>query len=292
VTVLEAIKRSAEFLEKKGVESARLNAELLLAHVLSVPRMRLYLAFERVLTEQEIEALRGVVTRRGKREPLQQITGTTSFCGYEIAVNPGVLTPRPETEVLAETAFELLTAINARGISAPAVLDIGTGSGCLAIAIALRFPEASVIGADCSPEALQTAEANRARHGLESRVKLLRSDLFSDIPAGTLFDLIVSNPPYIPREEIKTLQPEVRQFEPHLALDGGPDGLDFYRRLASEAGSWLKENGPLILEFGDGQAPELEKLFAAQNWIVEPPREDYTRRQRILVAYRNQPGAT
>jgi release factor glutamine methyltransferase len=286
VTVLEAIKKSAEFLEKKGVDSARLNAELLLAHVLKLPRMRLYLTFEKRLADAEVTTLRGLVVRRGQREPVQQILGTANFCGLELDVNRHVLVPRPETEVLAETAFELLKGLAATGVSQPSVLDVGTGSGCLAIAIARAFTEARVVAVDVSPEALSLARENAVRHGLGDRISFLESNLFSVVPPTPPFDLIVSNPPYIPDADIGALQPEVRDFEPRAALDGGPDGLDFYRRLAVEAPGRLSAVGVMCFEFGDGQAADIGKILAGENWIVEPPREDYTRRQRVLIARR------
>ncbi len=288
MTVLEAIRRSAEFLEKKGVESARLNAELLLADVLKMPRMRLYLAFERMLTDHEIEVLRKRVVRRGRREPLQRIVGTTSFCGHEMLMDGNALIPRPETEALAETAFEFLAARQCTE-GPPSVLDIGTGTGCIAIAVALKFPDAMVTGSDISPAALEVAARNAALHGLQDRLRLVRSDLFSGLPPGSAFDLIVSNPPYIATGEIQTLQPEVRDHEPALALDGGPDGLQLYRRLAVEASGWLKPRGRVLFEFGDGQDLALQKIFSSQNWIVEPPRADYTGRLRIIAAHRHAP---
>ena len=300
MTVLEVIQKSAEFLTKRGVDSPRLQAELLLAHVLKLPRMKLYLNFERRLTEAEADAMRELVKRRGAREPLQHIVGTTSFCGFEIAVNRHVLIPRPETELLAELGWKHLNAIvaqgragsplpagGAHGVTRPTALDFGTGSGCLAIALAAKCPAAQVTGLEISPEALAVARQNAERNGVAARVEFVAGDGFATLahPAGK-FDLIVSNPPYIPSAEIETLQPEVRDFDPRGALDGGADGLDFYRRLAQEAGALLKPGGKIMLEFGDGQAEDIKKIFAAQNWIVEAVHADYSQRQRILIARR------
>ncbi len=284
MTVLEIIQRSADFLVKKGVESPRLQAELLLAHVLQLPRMKLYLNFERMLAPAEVDTLRDMVKRRGQREPLQHIVGSTSFCGFEIAVTRHVLVPRPETEILAELGWGFLSTLN----SHPATcLDFGTGSGCLAIAIAAKCPPARVTALEVSAEALTIARQNLARHGLAERVLLVRGDGFAGLPAGASFDLIVSNPPYIPSAEIATLEPEVRDFDPRGALDGGPDGLDFMRRLAIEAGAFLATGGRLMLEFGDGQADAARELFARQNWIVDSIKEDYSQRARFLIARRD-----
>jgi release factor glutamine methyltransferase len=281
VTVLEAIQKSAEFLGKKGVESSRLNAELLLAHLLKMPRMKLYLNFERALSAPETDGLRDLVKRRGTREPLQHITGSTSFCGCEIAVSRQALVPRPETEMLAELGWNFLATVNGQ---TPAALDFGTGTGCIAIALAVKCPGAQVTALDVSAEALalarQNAELNKAR------IEFLEGDGFAALTGKTVFDLIVSNPPYIASAEIGTLEPEVRDFDPRGALDGGVDGLDFYRRLAKEAAVRLKPGGKIMVEFGDGQADAIKKIFEGEKWVVEAVKEDYSHRARILVARR------
>jgi len=286
VTVLQAIQRSAEFLAKKGVDSPRLQAELLLAHLLKVPRMKLYLSFERVLTAGEVDAFRRLITRRGQREPLQHIVGSTSFCGFEIAVNRHVLVPRPETELLAERGWTFLNQLPAVQSRPTTALDFGTGSGCLAIALACKCPAAEIWAVDVSPEALAMARENAARHGGAARIRFLEGDGFAVLPPDARFDLILSNPPYIPSEEIASLQPEVRDHDPRGALDGGADGLDYGRRLAAEAARFLNPDGRLMLEFGDAQAGLLRPILEEQNWIVETIAEDYTRRPRILVARR------
>jgi len=281
VTVLETIQRSAEFLARKGVESPRLNAELLLAHVLGMPRMQLYLNFERALTAAEVEAMRHAVQRRGHREPVQHIIGTTSFCGLELAVNRHVLIPRPETELLAECGWKYLAGVPPAAATA---LDWGTGCGCLAIALAAHCPAARVLAVDISPEALEVARQNVARHALAARVQLALGDGFAAVPRQMRFALIVSNPPYIPSAEIQTLAPEVRQFDPPAALDGGPDGLEFIRRLASQAGEFLSAEGRLMMEFGDGQADAAAQLFSAPPWTIEAIRTDDNHRPRFIVA--------
>ena len=281
MTVLEAIQKSAEFLGKKNVESPRLQVELLLAHLLKLPRMKLYLNFERVLSASETDALRELVKRRGQREPLQHIVGSTSFCGYEIAVNRHALVPRPETELLAELGWEFLVTRHPPLVTA---LDFGTGTGCIAIALAAKCPNAKIVATDISEEALSLAKENAARNNVAGRIEFLQSDGFAGLSTGSRFDLIVSNPPYIPSAEIETLQAEVRDFDPRSALDGGADGLDFYRTLAIEARPFLNADGKILLEFGDGQAEAIRRIFEDEKWIVEAVKDDYSRRARILIA--------
>jgi release factor glutamine methyltransferase len=324
MTVLEAIQKSTEFLAKKGVESPRLQTELLLAHLLKLPRMKLYLNFERALTPAEVDGLREFIKRRGQREPLQHITGSTSFCGLEIAVNRHVLIPRPETEILAEFGWKFMsepeqTPHPAGGHPLPAqrgegrgeghvALDFGTGTGCIAIALAAKCPSAKIVATDISADALALAGENAAHHNIAERIEFVQGDGFAALQnvgqasclfpsekkkletGGTPvlhFDLIISNPPYIPSAEIATLQPEVRDFDPRGALDGGADGLDFFRKLARESKPFLKPGGKIMLEFGDGQADAIRKIFEAEKWIVEAVKEDYSQRARILIARRN-----
>ena len=301
MTVIEAIRKSADFLAKKGVESSRLQAELLLAHLLKLPRMKLYLNFERMLTPAETDALREFVKRRGRREPLQHITGSTSFCGFEITVNRHALVPRPETELLAELGWDFLVT---RHSSLATALDFGTGTGCIAIALATKCPDAKIAALDISADALALAKENAARNNVAGRIEFFEGEGFAALTGaaqrGRLarefpeadkqasrprsFDLIISNPPYIPSAEIAMLQPEVRDFDPRAALDGGADGLDFYRKLAAEAKPFLKLDGNIMLEFGAGQAEAVKTIFEMQMWIVEAVKEDYSQRARILIA--------
>jgi release factor glutamine methyltransferase len=312
MTVLEVIQHSARFLEGKGVESPRLQGELILAHVLKLPRLQLYLKFDQVLTGAEIAAARELVQRRGRREPLQHILGTANFCGLDLWVTPDVLIPRPETELLAERAVAFLKARSCEQAgnnlvgadvrrlksiepaeldqslltSAPTILDLGTGSGCLPIYLAHEHPSVQVTTVDISPAALTVARENARRHGVLERVEFLEGDGFTALPPGRQFDLIVSNPPYIPSAEIETLEPEVRDHDPRLALDGGADGLEFYRRIAAEAPHWLKPGGKLMLELGHDQAAAVREICEGQMWIVEAIEPDYSRIPRILIARR------
>ena len=316
MTVLEAIQKSADFLGKKNVGSPRLHAELLLAHQLKLPRMKLYLNFDRVLTPAETDGLRELVKRRAAREPLQHITGATSFCGHEIAVSRHALVPRPETEQLAELGWKFLNQLSEGRVpnkndgreagdswhSSLRVLDFGTGTGCIAIAIAAQCPAAQITALDISADALALAQANAVQNQVAGRIEFLPGDglaaLHSEgrVPNQTdgdsqrsslrkwEFDLIISNPPYIASAEIATLEPEVKDFDPRAALDGGPDGLDFYRRLAAEAGPFLKPDGKIMVEFGDGQAAAVKSIFEAEKWVVEAVQADYSQRDRIIIA--------
>jgi release factor glutamine methyltransferase len=281
VTVLEAIQKSAGFLGQKNVESPRLQAELLLAHLLKIPRLKLYLNFERALTTSETDALRELIKRRSRREPLQHLVGSTSFCGYEIAVNRHALVPRPETELLAELGWQFLSALHSQSSTA---LDFGTGTGCIAIALASQCPDAKIVATDLSTDALALAKENAARNQVAERIEFLPGDGFAALPARTPFDLIISNPPYIPSAEIATLPPEVRDFDPHAALDGGADGLDFYRKISTEAERFLKPDGKIMVEFGDGQSDAIKRIFEGEKWIVEAVKDDYSQRARILIA--------
>jgi release factor glutamine methyltransferase len=278
--ILDVIQRSADFLARKGVASPRLQVELLLAHLLRMPRMQLYLNFERALTKAELDALRALVQRRGQREPLQYIVGSTSFCGLEIALNRHVLIPRPETELLAQRAWTFLQ--KAPGV--PSAFDLGTGSGCLAIALAHYAPQAKVDATDVSGPALELARGNAETNHLSERIRFCQGDLFAATPPDARFDLIVSNPPYIPTARIDTLEPEVREYEPRGALDGGADGQDFYRRIAIEARTHLRPTGCVMVELDDEGAATTATIFQQANWIVESLEKDDHGHERILIA--------
>ena len=283
MTVLEVIQRSAEFLGKKGVELPRLQIELLLAHLLKIQRMQLYLNFERELTAAELESLRELVKRRAQREPLQHIVGSTNFCGLEFLVNRTVLIPRTETELLAEHAWKFLQQRGQTSAN-PTALDFGTGCGCVAVTLAVKCPAATIHGTDVSADALGVARENARKHQVLERIQFHQGNGFEALGAARKFDLIVSNPPYIATQEIATLEAEVRDYDPKLALDGGEDGLEFYRILAGDAGKWLQTDGKIMLEFGEGQAEFIREIFQKQKWIVEALESDYSQRLRFLIA--------
>lgn len=251
-TTLKVLTWTTGYLAEKGVENARREAEWLLCEATGLDRVGLYLNFDKPMSEDELAAYRALVTRRGKREPLQHILGSQEFDGLSFLVTPAVLIPRHDTETLLEQALQ--HAPHPRSI-----LDIGTGSGCIAIALARRLPEAQVTAVDLSVEALALAQRNAELHG--AAVEFLQGSFFEPV-AGRRFDLIVSNPPYITSADLLALQPEVRDHEPILALDGGPDGLTAYRAIVSQAAAHLEPNGWLLLEVGAGQAADVAALLA------------------------------
>jgi release factor glutamine methyltransferase len=251
-----------------------------------MPRMKLYLNFERTLAESELEKLREFVKRRASREPLQHIIGIANFCGLDFIVNRHVLVPRPETEILAERAWIFLQQ-RAKEKAQPIALDFGTGSACLSVMLAKKSPSAKIHALDISAEALEVARENTARHEVCEQLEFHHGNGFSAFTGKIAFDLIVTNPPYNASQEILTLEPEVRDYDPKQALDGGADGLEFYRLLAKESQSWLAANGCLMMEFGDGQAESIREIFGQQKWIVEAVERDYTQRQRFLIARKN-----
>jgi len=250
-TVLEVLKWTRGYLAEKGVENARLESEWLLCSALGMDRVGLYVNHDKPLTPPELASCRAVVARRARREPLQYILGSQDFYGLDFEVAPGVLIPRHDTETLVQEAVNRCRR-DAR------VLDIGVGSGCIAVTLAKALPEAEVFGVDSSPEALALAERNAGRHGVV--LHLFLGSLFEPF-SGRRFDLIVSNPPYIPTLDLVSLQPEVRDFEPRGALDGGADGLDYYRRIIPAAEGYLNHDGWLICEIGIGQASQVLTLF-------------------------------
>jgi release factor glutamine methyltransferase len=266
-SVGEALRSATGWLRASGSRSPRLDAELLLATALGVDRAELFRTPERVLTRSEERRFDGYLVRRQAREPVAYIRGVRAFRAIELEVTPAVLIPRPETETLVEVALEALTAVPggaaAPGPYEPLALDIGTGSGCIALALAAEDPFVHVVAVDVDEGAVEVARRNAVRLGLDGRVDILRSDLFAGLPPEQRFDVIVSNPPYISAAEYEVLEANVRDYEPRLALHGGEDGLDVYRRLVSAAASHLRPGGTLAVEVGAGQAAVVRALFAA-----------------------------
>lgn len=279
-TVLELITLTTEYLTKQGCDSPRLDAEILLGHVLQMDRLQLYLNFDRPLTTREVDAYRRVVALRAMRRPTAYITGEKEFYSRGFRVNEGVLVPRPETELVVETAIRW-----GKTFSAPRILDIGTGSGAIAISLASELPGAQVTGVDISPEALAVAQANAAEADTAATINFLQSDLFTAV-RGELFHLICSNPPYVPSQDIGTLSPEV-QAEPVLALDGGPDGLAVYRRLLAEAPKHLVSGGCVILEIGWNQAAAVQSLGEREGLRCGEVVPDYAGHHRVVVLCRD-----
>ena len=237
---------------------AREDAEWLLAHVLGVERWMLHLEPERGVSEGARARVSALLARRRRGEPLQHLLGWEGFCGLRLRVTPEALIPRPETELLVEWAVEILRPA---GVSPRRVIDLGTGSGAIACALAHWLPHVSVVGIDISAEALAVARENIRALGFEGRVRLVQGDLCAPL-ASALADLVIANPPYIASRDLETLPPEVREWEPRLALDGGPDGMAFHRRILAEAPEYLKAGGWLLMEVGEEQAETLAGLLA------------------------------
>ncbi len=258
-TILKVLDWTKGYLAEKGVENARLEAEWMLCPVLSLDRVGLYVNFDKPLTDKELAAYRAMVARRARREPLQYILGTQEFLGMEFQVTSAVLIPRHDTEVLVAEAVT-------RSQGAKKVLDIGVGSGCIAVALARSMPAAEIFGVEQSPQALELAQKNAERNGVT--VNLVRGSLFEPFE-GQRFDLIVSNPPYIPTADLASLQPEVREYEPRIALDGGADGLDFYRRIIPAAPNYLTLGGWLLFEVGIDQSGQVLALFEKTGRFAE-----------------------
>ncbi len=260
-TVREALAEAAEVLRSSGIETARLDAEVLLAFVLKVSRTDLYVRNDRVIPNNKLEEFFTAVTRRSCREPAAYITGEKEFMSLSFLVNRNVLIPRPETEVLVEWVIE-------RAGDSPVMVDVGTGSGAIAVSLARYLPGARVWAVDISGAALEVARENAARLGVGDRIKFLNSSLLDGIPAGLhgKVDWIIANLPYIPTAEVSRLQPEVSQYEPHTALDGGGDGLKLYRKLVIRAYEVLATGGWLCLEMGTGQTEGLTALLPEQRW--------------------------
>ena len=272
--LLDILEETSRFFAARGLENARLQAELLLAAVLDIKRLDLYLQFERPLHTEEVDAYRDYVRQRVQRVPVQYILGATAFRELELTVTPAVLIPRPETEVLVDVALELLP-------TGGRALDLCCGSGAIALSLKRELAEVAVVATDISQAALAVARANGASCELE--IEWLSGDLFAAVEGD--FDLVVSNPPYVKSGDLDRLEPEVRDHEPRLALDGGADGLDCYRRIAHQASDHIRPGGYLLLEVGDGQSAEVEKLLAEVGRFAEvATKPDLNEVPRVVVA--------
>ncbi|MBI5571056.1 MAG: peptide chain release factor N(5)-glutamine methyltransferase [Desulfomonile tiedjei] len=263
-TIQDVLAWTTDYFKKKGIPSARLDAEILLAHALGVDRLHLYLSMDRPLRPDERSQFRDVVRRRAGREPVALITGKKEFWSIQLRTVPGILIPRPDTEILVEAVVEEI-----RDNPTPTIMEIGTGSGAIAVAVARENPRATVVATDVNPLAVSTARLNADDAGVGERVRFVACDLFEAIRPAAAFDVICSNPPYIPRDEIPSLEPEITQFEPIRALDGGPDGLDVIRALAAQAPLRLKPGGALVLEIGETQEIAVRELFSSLAGLQE-----------------------
>jgi len=271
MTVLELLENTTRYFAKHEVPSARLTIELMLAEILQKTRMQLYLEFDQPVSDEAMDRLRPLVKRRAEGEPLEYLLGGTTFAGHRVAVTPDVLIPRPETEILLEEVSKL---IEPEGLP---ILDVGTGSGILALALAKLFPKLEIIACDISPAALAVARKNCAGF---CNIRHVECDLLDEVSLPARFQMIVANLPYIPTGQLGGLQREVRH-EPRLALDGGADGLDLVRRLIVQSAGRTRW---LALELGDGQAEETKTLCLRAGCALIRILPDFTERERILVA--------
>ncbi len=278
-TIRRVLKWTTGFFERKGIDSARLDAELLIGQCLDMARIMLYADIDKPLKAEELESIRALVKRRAAFEPTAYILGRKGFWKQDLEVDARVLVPRPETERLVELALERL-----KDRPSPTILDVGTGSGCIALAIAAERPDATVIGIDRSTDALAVARANAKAMAVEN-VSFQEGDLLDGVELTV--DLIVSNPPYIPSHEVDQLMPDVLQYEPRLALDGGDDGLDLIRRLVAQSATRLLDDGVLLMEMAIDQGARIKALLLAQpGFVVAAIHQDYTQRDRITEGRR------
>lgn len=275
----------SQYFQQNNIEQSQLEAEEICAFVLGCPRLEIFLKLDSVVEETSRAQLRELVKKRvGQRIPLAYLLGNTNFMGLEIAVEPSVLIPRPETELLVEKSVQVL-----KNYSLPVVVDLGTGSGNIAIALTKFLPQIKVYAIDLNAEILKLAHTNAAYHSVLSKITFLKGDLTAPLKNFNLKGKItafVSNPPYIPSEEISALSAEV-QKEPVLALDGGRQGLDYYRRIFSEAYLYLEDSGWLIVEIGAGQRNDVENLLKVNGYAMEQVLKDYQGWERVLVARKN-----
>ena len=275
MTLLEVVQSAAAYFKKHNIESPRLNAEHLVAHVLRRTRMDLYLEFERELTEAELAPLREMVMRRAQGEPLQHLLGTVEFCGLIFLCDKRAMVPRPETEELVEIVESKIENRQSK------ILDVGTGSGVIALSLAAKFPEAEVRGVDISEDALDLARENAARLGLSDRVRFFRSNLLQDV--DRTFDLIVANLPYIAAQDRHTLSREVLR-DPDVALFGGAHGDELVHELIVQAPARLRPGGMLALEVGIGQSEGLLSVLAEKKYRDIYSKNDYSGVTRFLFA--------
>ena len=279
ISIADAIREGAQIFQDAGLAEARREAGGLLQHVMGRDRTFLLAHPEQQLSQAQLQSFQELITRRAAGEPLQYLTAHQSFFGLDFEVAPGVLIPRPETELLVELALEKI-----QGTRAPRICDIGTGSGCIAISLLHQRSDALAVAVDISTVALEIAKRNALQHQVESRLTFVQANCFSSFSSAEFsFDLIVSNPPYVAENELAGLQREVRDHEPREALAGGPDGLDVVRRLLSESDVFLKPGGHLLIEIGFNQASAVHSLLEKQQWLAKEIRPDLQGIPRVVV---------
>lgn len=278
LTVLDALKKTTEYLEKKGIESARVNAEIMLAYILKCKRLQLYLSFDRPLNENEKNLYREFLQRRVNHEPVQYITGIVGFYGLEFQVNKSVLIPRPETEILVETIIE-----NTNENEETNILDIGTGSGNIAITLAKHLPNSKITAIDKSKDALKIAVKNSELNNVKERINFIENDILNNQNLfDNVFDLVVSNPPYISKKEYNNLEPELNKHEPSIALTDFSDGVIFYKNISKQAKNLLNTNGKLFFEIGAGQCKKIKEIMEQNNFYNIQIIKDYQNHDRVI----------
>lgn len=280
-TILGLIRWADERFRKEGLPAPRLDAEILLAESLGTDRVGLYTHFDQPLKNDELARFKTLLLRRLRREPVAYILGRKEFWSLPFKVTRNVLIPRPETEILVSEALKIISESN---VTFPRILEIGTGSGAISVALAREIPGARITATDVSPEAISLAEHNARQNGVGDRIRFAQGDLFQPVP-GERFGIILTNPPYIARGEFPSLMPEVRDFEPPIALDGGIDGLDFFRRALPEVGKFLEPGGWFLSEIGEGQLESIVRL-AQENPDLHSLRssKDLAGMDRVFIA--------
>lgn len=282
-TVQRIIDWTTQHFRKCGCDSPRLDAEILLAHVRGCDRIQLYTRYAEILSADERACMRDLVNRRAQREPVAYLVGYREFFGLDFKVNRDVLIPRPDTEVLVLEALEKL-----RGLAAPRILEIGTGSGCVAITLASQNPGLHVTATDISDSALQIAEQNARQHRVSERITFRRGNLFEPLEAAQPYDMVISNPPYVAESDRAHLQPEILDHEPPQALFAGPDGMNILRLLVSQSSRFLKEGAWLLLELSPEQAPEMRRMFQIDGCWENPVEiSDLSGQVRVIHCQRS-----
>lgn len=285
-TIQQILRVTTGFLRDRGIENPRLCSEVLLSHQLKKSRVQVYLDFDQPLRSSEIAGYRSLIRRRLEREPLQYITGHQEFWSLDFFVNPAVLIPRAETEILVEEAIKLKESNVLADSARPEMLDLGTGSGAIAVSLAKEIESAGIWASDISFEALAVARENAKHHNLNSRIRFCQGDLWQPFSRSSIaFDIVISNPPYIPHEAFETLPPEVRHYEPRIALDGHENGMHFIERIIEESGIYLKPGGWLLIEMDPDQTERALRLIdSTQSFGYRERLMDYRKKYRLIKA--------